>query len=305
MGVMDLPRVYRSTDPGAPQLSGQAGALAAILDAVLVDGYGVGVNEKAPLGWIRAFSGTNKRVYRNDPDHYSGNYLRVDDSAAQFAAIDGYGDMTDVDTGTERFATASAGWGKSNQANSNTREWIIVGTGRIFYISIGVAISGWHAFFAGDVYTLGPADIWRFAYGLSGSSGYVYGSNAFRNTTSSTPSAVMARSHAGVVGQGGIFGRGCLFSNANTPGNGGYTNPLPTTGGIFVSRATFLSGQSGMSGSAPRAFLPGIWFPEHGGIARDAVYSDIVGLPPGTELLALIHTTPLGGTFLVDITNEW
>ena len=33
-------RVYRSTDFGAPQLSGQVGTLIAILNACLVDGYG-------------------------------------------------------------------------------------------------------------------------------------------------------------------------------------------------------------------------------------------------------------------------
>ena len=45
--------LYRSTDPAAVQLDGQAGSLVAVLDSVLV-----------AAGWSIAFTTTNIRAYR-------------------------------------------------------------------------------------------------------------------------------------------------------------------------------------------------------------------------------------------------
>ena len=53
-------RVYRSTDASAPVLSNTAGAMVAILDACLVDGYG----SKAPAGWSRKYASGNNRTYQ-------------------------------------------------------------------------------------------------------------------------------------------------------------------------------------------------------------------------------------------------
>ncbi len=52
--------VYRSTDASAPQLSGTAGSLAAILDGCLVTGYG----SKPAAGWTTAFTSGDLRSYR-------------------------------------------------------------------------------------------------------------------------------------------------------------------------------------------------------------------------------------------------
>ncbi|MGE3907973.1 MAG: hypothetical protein AB7K36_01385, partial [Chloroflexota bacterium] len=58
---MTTTRIYRSTDSGAPVLTGQAGSLLNLLDKCLVDGYG----SKAAAGWSRPYTGTNKTAYRN------------------------------------------------------------------------------------------------------------------------------------------------------------------------------------------------------------------------------------------------
>lgn len=116
---------YTSEDAGAPALSGQVGALIALLDAVLVNGYG----SKAALGWTKAFSGTNKAAYRLDHATNSGRYLRVDDSNAQYAIVNAYDVMSDVDTGTGGFpATATARyWRKSSNSDATARPWAIYG----------------------------------------------------------------------------------------------------------------------------------------------------------------------------------
>ena len=56
-------RIYKSTDSGAPTLTGQAFSLISLLLACLVDGYG----SKAAAGWTKPYTGTNLA---------SGNVLR-------------------------------------------------------------------------------------------------------------------------------------------------------------------------------------------------------------------------------------
>jgi hypothetical protein len=55
-------RVYRSTDASAPVLTGQVGSLTALLDAVLVNGYGA----LSAAGWTIAQTTTNKRGYKQN-----------------------------------------------------------------------------------------------------------------------------------------------------------------------------------------------------------------------------------------------
>ncbi len=100
-----MPNVYFSSEPGAPQLTGQVGDLIPLLDAVLVNGYG----GKPPSGWSRPFSGTNKAAYRQAPKEGRPQmYLRIDDSSSgEYAFANGYQDMTDVDTGTLQFPDPS------------------------------------------------------------------------------------------------------------------------------------------------------------------------------------------------------
>lgn len=60
----------------------------------------------APVGgWVKAFTGTNKAVYRSLAVGASGLYVRVDDAQAggQWARARGYETMTDIDTGAGPF----------------------------------------------------------------------------------------------------------------------------------------------------------------------------------------------------------
>jgi hypothetical protein len=205
-------RLFRSTDTGAPSLSGTAGALIALLDACLKDGYnskavqsitrsgstatvtfatahgfaadgltivriagadqaeyngdfqisnvtstafditvsgtpatpatGTITAKVAPLDWEKAFSGTNKAVYRAP----TGNrlYLRVDDAnpnsdTNKSASTRGYEAMSDVDTGTGPFPTvAQVANGipltKSTTSDSTARSWVLVGDGYEFHL---------------------------------------------------------------------------------------------------------------------------------------------------------------------------
>jgi len=124
-------KFYSSADAGAPVLSGQAGALIALLDAVLINGYG----SQAALGWTKPYSGTNKAVYRLDHSLNSGRYLRVDDSNAQYAIVNAFHAMTDVDTGTGGFPAIATPryWKKSHASDATARVWYLYGDEAFFY----------------------------------------------------------------------------------------------------------------------------------------------------------------------------
>ena len=64
--------IYRSSDAGAPSLTGAAGSLIALLDACLRTGYGT----KAGAGWTKPFTGTNIAAFRQGAGG-NGRYLRV------------------------------------------------------------------------------------------------------------------------------------------------------------------------------------------------------------------------------------
>lgn len=147
---------YHHDDAGAPVLSGQAGALVALLDAVLVNGYG----SKAGLGWTIAFSAPDKRVYRLDSTVNSGRYLRVDDTTTTYATITGYDAMTDIDTGTGRFpAAGDVYWRKSQTADATSRLWDVYGDEAFIHLftRFHTASNRHEHVLFGDILSLGEA----------------------------------------------------------------------------------------------------------------------------------------------------
>jgi hypothetical protein len=140
-------RIYKSTDAGAPDMSNkptsERGGLIALLKAVLVTGYGSSV----PVGWTIPFEDVpnNVAVFRSsNVGAGTGTYYRINDNLSyQYAEIKGYQNMTDVNTGTDKFPSSVelAGAGpylaKIQSANNvDTGDWIIVATERSFYYCI-------------------------------------------------------------------------------------------------------------------------------------------------------------------------
>lgn len=142
-------RIYQSTDASAPVLTGQAGKLTDLLDAVLVNGYG----SKTAAGWTINKTTTNKRGYLQNltgANNSSGMLLYVDDTgpgagAAKEARACGFETMSAITpTGTGQFPTAAqstVGVGtlvirKSTTADATARPWTIVANGQSVYIFI-------------------------------------------------------------------------------------------------------------------------------------------------------------------------
>lgn len=162
-------RLYKSTDASAPSLTGVAGSLITLLDAVLVNGYG----STSAAGWTKPYNATNKGVYRNSTSTGTGFYLDVNDAApstAKEARAVGYETMSAVATGTGPFPTAaqmSTGLfiRKSTTADSTPRPWYIVADETVFYLFVEsgdyTAPTRVTAFAFGDFYSFKASDAYR------------------------------------------------------------------------------------------------------------------------------------------------
>jgi hypothetical protein len=155
--------LIKSTDGGAPALTGEVGKLVnetntGVLDYCLV----------TALGWTKDYHGTNKGVFR--PPAGNRFYLRISDEgagAANYARMVGYETMSDVDTGTGPFPTNTQASGglylmKAAAANNTQRPWVFVGDDKIFYLltdynsdmiqSQGYCFGTFPSRMAGDIY---------------------------------------------------------------------------------------------------------------------------------------------------------
>jgi hypothetical protein len=125
-------RVYKSTDASAPVLSSTAGALIAVLDACLVNGYG----SKTAAGWTKDYSsGTNFAVYR--PSLGNRFQLDVNDSFSNYARVASYESMTGIGVGIGKCPTEGQLSGglymlKTDNVAGN-RDWVVIANERCFY----------------------------------------------------------------------------------------------------------------------------------------------------------------------------
>ncbi|KIP82139.1 hypothetical protein SN15_14785 [Stenotrophomonas maltophilia] len=252
-----FPTVFKSTDPGAPALTGQAGSMAALLDALLVDGYGVGVDTRPGLGWTREFSAVNTRAYRNNLVTGTGYFLRIDDSNALFTWMRGYEQMTDIDTGARPVPTLAQRangslWIKSSAAGAVARPWFAIGNERCFYLFIqhsGTSADFDVAYFAGDIVSYVPSDQHCFALSQNGLTTYSSGFGASQlflplsnnwdtAPTASSASLYIGRNYAGA--EGAVMLGPINAANIGLPivyggsiGNAYYDIPAPVNGGVI------------------------------------------------------------------------
>ncbi|WP_022949513.1 hypothetical protein [Methylohalobius crimeensis] len=202
----------------------------------------------APVGqWEKAFSATNKAVYRSTDPLATGYYLRVDDTVSGRARpVRGYESMTDVDTGSNAFGHASGHFAVSS---SGTNQWALVGDARLFYVHFrGGDYAGIAAF--GDIKSFKPADVYHCVVIANGetslrrpdnftlssyinSAPYIWRIARSENTTVLNPTV-------------GLYGHERL----NVP------NPNPSDGNLYLNESPILV----TADNDLRGVLPGIGF---------------------------------------------
>lgn len=154
--------IYTSEDAGAPPLlPNAAGALIAVLDACLVNGYGA----KAGAGWTKPFNGVNLAVYKQGAAS-NGMYCRIDDLSGNIARVRGFEDMTAASTGTAPFPTdAQVNGGDyilKHDTGAGSRKWMVIASPKAFYFwtQFDTRNDGLNAglTFFGDIKTRKPMD---------------------------------------------------------------------------------------------------------------------------------------------------
>jgi len=95
--------------------------------------------KRAPLGWSKAFSGTNLAAYRSSELSATGMLLRIDDTNT-YAGWNTYGEnvratavesMTGIDTWDGQFGDSM--WRKHASAGGTANEWHLIGDESLFY----------------------------------------------------------------------------------------------------------------------------------------------------------------------------
>ncbi len=303
--------VYKSTDAGAPQLSGQAGSLVALLDAVLVDGYGTGVDRKEGAGWTKAFTGPNKRAYRNSAVSGTGFYLQVEDpgavGTAGYAFVRGFSALTAFDTGLNPTPTvASRANGvvvaKSSTLDGSSRRWLILADERIVYIFINPwpTANYFHPYFFGDFISYKAGDTNNWCIGNGGLTSfasnldfdqYIFTTlNTYGSVDSNRPALYLPSTVASPAAAVGAYLVGGYRNGSWTAwgGTSTYATPYPdpvSQGLLFAEVQIF------ESGLRPRGQLPGIIAPLH-----DRPFPALVSQPAGQGMREAKSLLPVNFT---------
>ncbi len=271
-------RVYRSTDASAPQLTGTAGSLIAVLSGCLVNGYGAQVSS----GWTIAYSGTNLAAYRAP----TGNrrYLYVSDISTIEGRIIGFEEMTSIAAGTGAFPTTSQLSGglffAKGAAGAVARPWMLIATDTCFYliadgtVAAGLDLAanitfGQSFMFFGDFISNRPSDAYNTALivnrvgtgtAAAGSAGTI-----IQTTYTGITGHYMARPYT-QIGTSTLFGkshRGAICAGL-TIGRDGGDFPDPMTGNMNLSYIDIWEQTGGSAAQVSRrGRLPGIWAPLH------------------------------------------
>ena len=271
-------------------ITGQAGTLITVLDAILVTGE----------GWTKTYSGTNKAVYTQATGN--GFVLRVlDDGSMAGGAVEAIvraaESATDVDTlvdafpNTTQVSDANCTWRKSDTADSTTRAYHCVADGNCFHLLI--YFGGTPSSSSCDMYSFGDTEPYYTGDGYNtfitvrGASNSGAGANCtqylYTSTITSTATNThfcFARSADGLVkaDRGWWLGNNAIFGNTNAGSHPVYPNTA--TNKLHMTYMNSLSVYSdsttaAQSGAMYRGAVPHIFEPLLGSSVGSMVNGDI------------------------------
>lgn len=312
-------RVYRSSDSGAPVLTGQAGSLLAVLNGCLVDGYG----SQTASGWAKEFTTTNIVVYRA-PSGLRFR-LRVDDTGTNEARVVGYESMSGVNTGTGDFPTAAQQSGglyirKSETTDSTARGWVVVATDKAFYFlpqpnngdwlvpPVTTYLSG--QFFFGDFESFKVSDSYSvmiIGASTSNTGGCRLGTNSpTTGSFSALPGHYVARDYTGGGTSKQAMKRAMYDLTGRTPfghsSNAAFPDVVTTE--MLVSPIAVIDSDG--AGPVYRGILPGLWAPLHAspGSHGDTIAGSGTTSGKNFQLFNTADTSTIGRA-LIEISNTW
>lgn len=282
----------------------------------------------APVGWTKAFTGTNLAAYKSSDPAASGCYLRVDDSATTSARVVGYESMSDISTGVGPFPTVaqiSGGgyWAKSSNANSTAVVWSLHADARFFYITIQAGtssavtrqVAASRCF--GDPVTYRPGgDPYSCVLNYSSTSTLDSQTTGGVGTGADAVVSATPRDYSGLGS--GVLAAIYAFTSAGTSTVSGTSNvmgPFPSAvdGGLWLSE-TYLANTGSF---VPRAKMPGFYRCTQTGVWNTFKQNDRTpgtGTLTGRNLMAVttsvttfsqVSDATNTGIAMVDVTGPW
>lgn len=278
------PKYYASSDASAPVLTGQNGTMIALLEAILVNGYG----SKAAAGWTKPYSTTNIAVFQMASGGTNCVLRVLDDgstptSAAREAqcraaeSASGHSTIADPFPLTANIADGVNIWRKSTTADSTARVWKCVADGRFFALWVEHSSTQSELHMFGDLEPVYPGDAYccfMMTRGTANSASLtqVFASNpsALGDSISSFRSAMMRTANGSLKGEAASP----LRAGSNNFGNSGNTTtvadyPNPHTSKMHLLQAMVVSqGTNGAvtasDGAMIRGWIPFVFEPMHG-----------------------------------------
>jgi len=264
--------------------------------------------KRAPLGFSKSFSGTNKAVYRADDVASTRHYLRVADDgtgSASYARVRGYETMSDVDTGTGLFPTdtqISGGgyWPKSIIADATSRLWRLVGNseGFVFMVNYNSSANSFVPVYFGDYASEKAVDAYRTILHC-GASSHLYGMGSLILINSYTTS-FSPRSYTQIGTSVGIANQANRQSNYFA--NAGMAYPSPVGNQFYAAPVELWE-----SATIFRGILSGIWCPLNiqTGLTDGMVVTDIPELSGHTLWITRCIIGGSGAAVAIDVTGPW
>lgn len=199
--------------------------------------------KRAPAGFEKAFTGTNKAAYRSLNAAGTQIYLRVDDTGTTSATAIMYETMANVDTGTGLSPTS----GNVTWAKGSSLPWAIFADDRAVYL----LTNNVNGMFFGDIASVLSPDPYGAA--LIGSS--VGGGYAYLGYLNSSSQSYLARTWSGIGGAVTMTRQSVRFS-ADYLGYAGTAFPNPPDHAFHAAPVYAWE-------SVLRGLMPGLWNPLH------------------------------------------
>lgn len=290
-------------------------------------------SKRAPAGFTKTFSGTNKAVYRSNDLSSRRHYFRIVDDGttsggAREARLWGYETMSDVDTGTGMYPTVgqhSNGFfcQKSDIADATGRHWVLITDGKTVYHfayigsnvttgDITAPSSNMNAFGFGDALEFKSGDAYlSWVTGNSqtnnfSSTQYCGLFNGATSITAATPSASQAtimasRDFTGVAGarQMQIFASGL---NASLGISANISYPHLIDNGFYIVPALLTQGLPALI----RGRMPGYYEPlQSNCFPNTQIIENVIGFTGRKFMMLWGKNSSSVGACVVDITGPW
>lgn len=243
--------------------------------------------KRAPAGWTKLYSGTNKAAYQRTAAGATSMILRVDDSNTTYALWNCYESMSSVDSGTDA-------WGgtqyvmKSNAASTSSRAWRVFADAYCVYLfaywNNNYASNSDGSFF-GDIASFCVGDNYHCAIiaattTLTAPGGNSGGQADFRGVGSSSyVNHYLARSFNQITKNVSFYKTSHSFSGSYL-GTSGVTYPSPMNSALITSPIYIYQPTAGDI----RGLFPGISNPLHNLPGADGNVV-IGGNNPGNECM--------------------